>query len=202
MKLVTFTAAILLALSIFPASAHHYRHRGHYVHPMVAGLGIGLAYMLRHQNDPPQNVGPRYAPVYETKAKAGELPNVLDIPPRGWPFRKATERHTERHYARRGGSRLASLDGSCRTAARMGGPCGCWAAEHFFGSPIRELWLAANWLKFPRTSPAPGTAAIWPNHHHVAPVVGVNGDGTVIVRDSWGTHPVRMAGLTFVSPHQ
>jgi hypothetical protein len=94
-----------------------------------------------------------------------------------------------------------NLDASCRSAARMGGPCGCWAAEHFFGSPVRNLWLARNWLRFPHTMAAAGTAAVWPNHHHVAPVVAVNGNGTVTVADSWGTHAVRMAGLTFVSPH-
>lgn len=34
-----------------------------------------------------------------------------------------------------------------------------------FGSPIRSLWLAANWFKFPRSAPAPGTVAV--RRHHV-----------------------------------
>lgn len=99
-----------------------------------------------------------------------------------------------RHYA-------GHLDGNCGHAARLGGPCGCWASEHFFGRSIEALWTAASWLvKFPHTFAHAGTAAVWPNRHHVAPVIAVNGDGTVTVRDSWATHRVRMAGLTFVQP--
>jgi len=115
---------------------------------------------------------------------------------------KVHEQWSHRHYAPAysRGSRFANLDGACRTAAHMGGPCGCWAAEHFFGSPIRNLWLARNWLSFPRAMAAVGTAAVWPNAHHVAPVVGVNGNGTVTVADSWGTHAVSIARLTFVRP--
>lgn len=43
--------------------------------------------------------------------------------------------------------------------------CGCGAAVRLFGSPIRSLWLAANWFKFPRAAPAPGMAAV--RQHHV-----------------------------------
>ena len=35
--------------------------------------------------------------------------------------------------------------------------CGCGAALRVFGRIVPELNLAANWLRFPRTSPAPGT---------------------------------------------
>lgn len=43
--------------------------------------------------------------------------------------------------------------------------CGCGAAVHIFGAPIRYLWLAANWFRFPRAAPAPGMAAV--RQHHV-----------------------------------
>jgi hypothetical protein len=43
--------------------------------------------------------------------------------------------------------------------------CGCGAAVRVFGQPVRSLWLAANWYRFPRTSPAPGTVAV--RRHHV-----------------------------------
>lgn len=43
--------------------------------------------------------------------------------------------------------------------------CGCGAAVRVFGSPIRSLWLAANWFKFPRTAPAAGMVAV--RRHHV-----------------------------------
>ena len=93
------------------------------------------------------------------------------------------------------------------TSTALAVPQPAWAAlavaggRAFFGSPVRNLWLARNWLRFPHTQAAAGTAAVWPNAHHVAPVVAVNGDGTVTVADSWATHSVRMAGLTFVNPH-
>ena len=109
-------------------------------------------------------------------------------------------------FAHRGVS-YSNLDSACRSAAHQGGPCGCWAQEHFFGSSARlygghNLWLAGEWRRvFPHVAAAAGTAAVWPNGHHVAPVVAVNGNGTVTVADSWGTHAVRMAGLTFVNPH-
>jgi hypothetical protein len=42
--------------------------------------------------------------------------------------------------------------------------CGCGAAVRVFGAPIRSLWLAANWLRFPRTAPAPGMVAARRGH--------------------------------------
>jgi hypothetical protein len=43
--------------------------------------------------------------------------------------------------------------------------CGCGAALRVFGRVIPELNPAANWLRFPRTSPAPGMVAA--RHGHV-----------------------------------
>jgi hypothetical protein len=102
-------------------------------------------------------------------------------------------------------ARLASaLPSDCRLAARQGGPCGCWAEQHVFGTTAHvfrgmNLWLARAWLAFPHVLAEVGSVAVF-GHHHVAPVVSVNGDGTVTVQDSWATHPVRMAGLVFVRP--
>lgn len=42
--------------------------------------------------------------------------------------------------------------------------CGCGAAQEL-GLRDRSLWLAASWFKFPRSAPAPGTAAV--RQHHV-----------------------------------
>jgi len=90
--------------------------------------------------------------------------------------------------------------GVCSLAARLGGPCGCWASIRAFGRSVRELWLADNWLKFPRTSPHVGAAAVWP-HRHVAIVVAVGSDNTVTVDDSWNhEHRVRATRLVFVDP--
>ena len=42
--------------------------------------------------------------------------------------------------------------------------CGCGAAADL-GLHDRSLWLAANWFRFPRSTPAPNTAAV--RRHHV-----------------------------------
>lgn len=42
--------------------------------------------------------------------------------------------------------------------------CGCGASVEVFGRPIRNLFLAANWLRFPRAAPAPGMAAARRGH--------------------------------------
>ena len=38
--------------------------------------------------------------------------------------------------------------------------CGCGDAVRVFGRPIKELWRAANWFRFPRAAPAPGMVAV------------------------------------------
>jgi hypothetical protein len=114
-------------------------------------------------------------------------------------------RHTHvRRYYGISGTR-AALPGPCRTAARMGGPCGCWTAHVLLGRLDHvwrgiNLWLASDWLRFPHVPPAHATAAVWPGRH-VAPIVpGSYRDGKVTVRDYWGTWRVRTAGLVFVDP--
>ena len=43
--------------------------------------------------------------------------------------------------------------------------CGCGASLKVFGRIVPELNLASNWLRFPRTTPAPGMVAA--RHGHV-----------------------------------
>ena len=42
--------------------------------------------------------------------------------------------------------------------------CGCGAAVRVFGAPIRTLWRAAAWLRFPPALPAPDMVAVRPGH--------------------------------------
>nr|WP_247774092.1 hypothetical protein [Bradyrhizobium sp. 192] len=42
--------------------------------------------------------------------------------------------------------------------------CGCGAAIRVFGRIVSELNLAANWLRFPRSAPAPGMVAARRGH--------------------------------------
>lgn len=83
--------------------------------------------------------------------------------------------------------------------------CGCGAAVRVFGAPIRSLWLAANWFKFPRAAPAPGMVAVRRGHVFV------------LERHLWGStwlaydansgrrqtriHPRSIAGYAIVNPH-
>ena len=66
-----------------------------------------------------------------------------------------------RHKAMRGDVTIVAHPSGCPSRAF----CGCGAAVRVFGRPIRELWLARNWFKFPRTSPASGMVAV--RRHHV-----------------------------------
>jgi hypothetical protein len=83
--------------------------------------------------------------------------------------------------------------------------CGCGAAVRIFGSPIRELWLAANWFKFPRTAPAPGMAAV--RRHHVFVLeAAVSANLWRVYDANSGGHRTRihtrtLTGYVIVNPH-
>jgi hypothetical protein len=82
--------------------------------------------------------------------------------------------------------------------------CGCGTAVHLLGAPIRSLWLAANWFRFPRAEPAPGMAAV--RAHHVFAIERVLGNGLVLAYDpnSGGhrtrRHVISLRGYTVVNP--
>ncbi len=82
--------------------------------------------------------------------------------------------------------------------------CGCGAAVRIFGAPIRSLWLAANWFRFPAAAPAPGMAAVRP--HHVFVIEQVLGNGLALAYDanSGGhrtrVHVVSLRGYRIVNP--
>lgn len=82
--------------------------------------------------------------------------------------------------------------------------CGCGASVEVFGRPVRNLFLAANWLRFPRTSPAPGMAAARRGHvfvlrQHIGGSVWL-----VFDANSGGqrtrVHPRSIAGYAIVNP--
>ncbi len=83
--------------------------------------------------------------------------------------------------------------------------CGCGAAVEVFGKPVRSLWLAANWLAFPRAAPAPGMVAA--RRGHVFVIKQVLGNGKVLAYDanSGGRrtrlHVRSLAGFAVVNPH-
>jgi hypothetical protein len=83
--------------------------------------------------------------------------------------------------------------------------CGCGASVQVFGHPVRELWLAANWLKFPPASPAPGMAAV--RAHHVMVIMEMRGGGRALVYDANSgrgethMHEMLLAGYSIRNPH-
>jgi hypothetical protein len=82
--------------------------------------------------------------------------------------------------------------------------CGCGAAVRIFGKPVRSLWRAANWFRFPRTSPAPGAAAV--KRHHVFVLLRhINGPTWLVYDANSGRHRTRVhprstAGWAIVDP--
>lgn len=102
--------------------------------------------------------------------------------------------------AQRADVQLVSHPSGCPSKAF----CGCGAAVRVFGRPIRSLWLAANWFKFPRTAPSPGMVAV--RRHHVfvleRPLSGV----TWLVYDANSgrgltrIHPRSITGYVVVNP--
>ncbi len=82
--------------------------------------------------------------------------------------------------------------------------CGCGAALRIFGQGVRRLWLAANWLAFPRAAPAPGMAAVR-RHHVMVLEAHVGGSAWVVYDANSGGHKTRIhvrsiAGYAIVNP--
>lgn len=83
--------------------------------------------------------------------------------------------------------------------------CGCGAAVRVFGAPVRSLWLAANWFKFPRTAPAAGMVAV--RRHHVFVLEQHISGNTWLAYDANSgrrqtrIHARSIAGYVIVNPH-
>ena len=83
--------------------------------------------------------------------------------------------------------------------------CGCGASVKVFGKPVRDLYLARNWYRFPRSQPAPGTVAVRRHHvfvlqHHVAGDVWMVYDANSGKRQT-RLHHRSIAGWAIVNPH-
>lgn len=119
----------------------------------------------------------------------------------------ADARHHQQHYKHQRlsttthqGQVVSNPEGCPRSAF-----CGCGSSVKVFGHPVRDLYLASNWSKFPSAAPAPGMAA-W-RHGHVFIIEQVLGDGMVMAYDpNSGGHQTRvharsLAGFHVVNPH-
>jgi len=83
--------------------------------------------------------------------------------------------------------------------------CGCGAAIRVFGHIVPPLNLASNWLRFRRTSPAPGMVAV--NRRHVFVLERYISGSVWLTHDSNSgghktrVHPRSIAGFVIVNPH-
>jgi hypothetical protein len=119
-------------------------------------------------------------------------------------------RHHHYHYHHRHIDRMPiDANGNGVIGGRHAGDphafCGAEAARYIFGVTKRDLWRAANWLKFPRTSPAPGMAAAR-NHHVMVLISHVGGSEWLVHDGNSGGHLTRehvrsIRRYTVVNPH-
>jgi hypothetical protein len=83
--------------------------------------------------------------------------------------------------------------------------CGCEASRYLFGHVRADLNLASNWMrKFPRTSPAPGMAAVR-NHHVFVLMSHVDGNNWLVHDGNSGhgltrEHVRSISGYAVVNP--
>lgn len=82
--------------------------------------------------------------------------------------------------------------------------CACGASVAVFGKPIRSLWPARAWYRFPRARPAPGRVAVRP--HHVF-VLRRHIEGNIWLAADYNSgghrsrlHARSIAGYTIVNP--
>ena len=82
--------------------------------------------------------------------------------------------------------------------------CGCGVSVKVFGHPVRDLFLASNWFKFPRTHAAPGMVAV--RNHHVMYIMSADANGNATVYDpnsghhQTRIHEVSLSGYRVVNP--
>lgn len=149
--------------------------RGKYVARQIGIGGVAPVRHVHHRKEGRQHSG------FQPEDNARRQPHIRQV---------AATRYSE----------IVAHPSGCPTRAF----CGCGAAVRIFGAPVRALWLAANWFKFPRATPAPGMAAV--RRHHVMVLETDLGGGIWQVYDAnSGGHATRIharsiAGYAIVNP--
>ncbi|WP_249142838.1 hypothetical protein [Bradyrhizobium liaoningense] len=130
---------------------------------------------------------------------------------RGQELRHSLRIHRSKQLSAVTSTNIAALDIPTSTRIVGGRPagcpssfCGCAAALRLFGRIVPELNLAANWLRFPRTPPAPGMVAARRGHVFVLEQ-HVGGDVWMAYDGNSGGHATRiharsLRGYTVVNP--
>lgn len=134
-----------------------------------------------------------WGPKYGDHVRAGHGRANLGAVSRG------KTRHSRARVARDGATYLPHPAGCPRRAF-----CGCGASIEVFGHIVRSLWLAANWLKFPRAPAGAGMAAARSGHVMVIRQVMAGGMALVYDANSGGgrtrLHVRSLAGFRIVNP--
>src|SRR5436190_393267 len=140
------------------------------------------------------------------KPGRGQLASYAQAPQRPEPRRQPQRDRVD--FGQREAPRVDIASAQIVSGRPSGCPrsfCGCGAALRVFGRVVPELNLAANWLRFPRTSPAPGMVAA--RHGHVFVLEQhVEGDTWMAYDANSGGHATRiharsLRGYTVVNPH-
>jgi hypothetical protein len=182
-------AAIFTVLFLTPAEARHHRHHGarhhvqHHAHHVHRHRVRHYAHRRHHVR------AARAQPIWQPAP-------VQQVT----PARRVSHRHRALRIHTAEATVVAHPSGCPGRAF-----CGCGAAVRVFGQPIRSLWLAANWYKFPRSPPAPGTVAVR-SHHVFVLEAHINGDVWRVYDANSGSHMTRIharsiSGYTIVNPH-
>lgn len=183
--MAALTVAFLLAVTLgTPAQArhHHYRHHvarhASYAHSVNS---ISPSF-CRFDND-------------EHQACAGVSEAKISY---GYSSQAVENRHGSRSYD---DGRIVGHPSGCPSSAF----CGCGVSVRIFGHPVRNLYLASNWFKFPPATPGPGMVAV--RNHHVMVIEAIDANGNAVVYDpNSGGHQTRihtrsLAGYRVVNPH-
>lgn len=179
-----FIATISFALFIFgtlaPAQArhHHHRHHHHYTHKQV-----------RHQYQQPYRTNDDRYPI---NSSSYSFKHSGDFEPVSRSHKRGIYDH---------GSVIGGRPSGCPHAF-----CGCALSLNLFGRIIPHLNLAANWLRFPHSEPAPGMVAA--RHGHVFKLLAHIGGNRWRVWDANSghgrirVHERSIAGYRIVNPHR
>ena len=186
--LLTAIAALTFPLLTAPAQASKYHHH-HAIH-----------HHYRHIDrlSPTQAYSAAQACVFDNNGH-----QVCQIAPNranDVPIRSTNRTNKVRYSASDNEGIIGGRPSGCPHAF-----CGCGTSLHIFGRIIPSLNLAANWLRFPRTFPAPGMVAV--RNHHVFAIERVIDSETVIAFDSNSgghrtrIHAVNLRGYSVRDPH-
>lgn len=169
--------ATLIGLTFTPAHARHHKHHRHVVHH------------VKHAHHRAKVV----AEPVRLEWNFDPFKPMINLPVQA--ITKAAE------AVQRVGEVILPHPSNCpRTAF-----CGCGAADEVGRPNERSLWLAANWFRFPRTSPAPGAAAV--RRHHVFVLKEhIGGNMWLVIDHNSGHHQSRLhvrsiSGYVIVNPH-